>query len=570
MNNNNGANPATFSAVSGNVTLGNANGKNDLQNVPINVTALGDVVINGFRSDMFVGNITTNGKLTLDTSLSGFVTGITAPAAGLGGSGFYSSTAATATPLAVGLSAPSTAGGVTATATATVDSTGAITGVTITNAGSGYTAAPTVVSIGGVAVAGGTVTPAATTAAVAGVATITAGGQLATVPVTTAGAKYATAPTVTITPVAGNFPTTAATAKAILDPVTGAVTGISITNPGIGYTAAPTVAIAAPTATSAVTVANFTPAVAGGNAKITENTGTKIFDYGTLTLKTTNGAVTLTNSGNNFGGYVVSTGTADIAITESSTVNLKSIATTGNLTVVSENGNIIEGADSTVTSNFLNVGGATGLTASKGSITLGLTNNTMTGGTGLVSSGDSLVLVTNGNLSLLTGTRVGGALTARDTAAYVAGTAGTIQQQTGGISVYGNVWFDAGTTGSINMTDPANTFGGIRFNAGASSAKITELTTMNIMGGSVSTVPVSLSTGGNFITSGPGGSSILGDLTINATGTITPGVGSLLVTGNFLVISNATKDLSALSKSGNLVNKDPINLGTGSYIAPGL
>lgn len=50
-------------------------------------------------------------------------------------------TAATTT---VTFSAPQLPGGVTATGTAVIDGTGAVTGVTITNAGSGYTSAPSV------------------------------------------------------------------------------------------------------------------------------------------------------------------------------------------------------------------------------------------------------------------------------------------------------------------------------------------------------------------------------------------------------------------------------------------
>jgi hypothetical protein len=93
---------------------------------------------------------------------------------------------------------------------------------------------------------------------------------------------------------------------------------------------------------------------------------------------------------------------------------------------------------------------------------------------------------------------------------------------------------------------------------------------MNLRGGSVANGPAILNTNGNFITSGVGGSSFIGTLTINApNGSITPGAGSLLVVGTFTVFSNVLKDLSALSKSGNLTNKDPINLGTGTYVPPG-
>ena len=56
------------------------------------------------------------------------------------------------------------------------------------------------------------------------------------------GSGYTTEPTVTITPVGGG---SGATAVATVDPLSGAVTSIVITNPGNGYTAGPRLAFPA-------------------------------------------------------------------------------------------------------------------------------------------------------------------------------------------------------------------------------------------------------------------------------------------------------------------------------------
>jgi hypothetical protein len=179
----------------------------------------------------------------------------------------------------------------------------------------------------------------------------------------------------------------------------------------------------------------------------------------------------------------------------------------------------------------------------------------------LTSKGDAQILDTVGTLTLLSGTSVGGALTARNTAI------GGVLNENGPITVFGNVLFDA-ANGSIGMTDVGNRFGALRFIA-STGATISEASTMNLNGGSFSNGAVQLSTGGDFITSGPGGASVNSDLVINSTGgKITPGAGSLTVIGTFTVISNSAIDLSALSLSGNLLGKTPTHLGTGTYVPP--
>jgi FtsP/CotA-like multicopper oxidase with cupredoxin domain len=100
-----------------------------------------------------------------------------------------------------------------ATATATVTG-GQVTGVTLTNPGSGYTEAPSV--------------------------NIVAAYAVGTIGLTNAGAGYATAPAVTISGGGGSGATAVAAVSG------GKLTGLTVTNPGSGFTGQPTITIAAP------------------------------------------------------------------------------------------------------------------------------------------------------------------------------------------------------------------------------------------------------------------------------------------------------------------------------------
>ena len=141
------------------------------------------------------------------------VAGITLVA---GGSGYV-------TPVTVTIGAPA-AGGVQATATATV-SNGVITGVTITNQGSGYSSSnPPAITFSGT---GGTGTGAAAVAVI--------GSKVSGLQVTAGGSGYVTAPTVALVGGGGRD----AAARAFI--TNGVVTSLQVTNPGTGYTSAPTV-----------------------------------------------------------------------------------------------------------------------------------------------------------------------------------------------------------------------------------------------------------------------------------------------------------------------------------------
>jgi fibronectin-binding autotransporter adhesin len=544
MSDNNGANTATFTAVNGKVTLSDTGNLNAWADVVINATSGSDTLIKASKSDITLGNVTTGGKLTVDMSAAGTVTGIANPVLGTGGSGYFTAPAVTLTG----------GGGTGATAVAKLtSSSGAISGYTITNSGTGYTSAPTAA----IATA-----PVAPTAATLGAPVLT-GTALTSVPVTAGGTFYRTAPTVTLV---GGVSTVAAQAVAIIDPTTGAVTGISITNAG-NYTVVPTSATlsANPIAAAPSTIVAPAVTVTGIGSGIKQATGTKVNAYDTVTLKTNNGAITTTNTGNKFGGLVLSAGSGNIAVTELTTLNLKSVQTTGNFSATSEGADIISGTDATVTPNSINVGGTTALTANNGSITANLSGSDFVGAVTMISKGDVTVLDTVGNFTFGAGSTVGGALTVRETSG------GLITQLIGApITVFGATTFDTLSTGSVAMLESGNQFGPVRFTVGAGGAKIAESTSLNLNSGSfaASGGVVQLSTTGDFVTSGAGGSSFTGDLVISAGGKITPSAGSLTVLGSLTVISSGTKDLSALSKSGNLLGKDPINIGTGAYTPP--
>lgn len=146
---------------------------------------------------------------------------------------------------AVTVSAPDQEGGTQAVITATI-SGGAITGVAVTNGGADYTVAPTVniSSTGGGS--GATFTVVLTDGAVTGV-TVTNGGT---------GYKG----TVTATFSGGNG--TGAVAGAV---TVGAstISSLAITNTGTGYSTAPTITVAAPPAGGTTATANATITTAG-------------------------------------------------------------------------------------------------------------------------------------------------------------------------------------------------------------------------------------------------------------------------------------------------------------------
>src|SRR5205807_3122658 len=116
--------------------------------------------------------------------------------------------------------------------------TGGVTGVTVTNAGNGYSATPTV-----------TFNTTATAGSGAAASTFL-GVTRVTVPAAGIGRGYTSAPAVTFTASPAGAAATA-TGTAILGSGTtaGRVVGVTVTNPGSGYTSRPTVTFAPPSCT---------------------------------------------------------------------------------------------------------------------------------------------------------------------------------------------------------------------------------------------------------------------------------------------------------------------------------
>jgi FtsP/CotA-like multicopper oxidase with cupredoxin domain len=131
---------------------------------------------------------------------------------------------------------------------------GALTNLTITSGGAGYTLPPNVSFIGG----GGTGATATATLATRSVASLT---------LTNGGSNYSTAPAVTLS--GGG---TGALATATLAPRS--VASIAVTNGGSGYTSAPTVSISLPTAPGGVRATAIATVQTTGQRRITSITVT--------------------------------------------------------------------------------------------------------------------------------------------------------------------------------------------------------------------------------------------------------------------------------------------------------
>ncbi len=148
--------------------------------------------------------------------------------------------------------------GTGAAAVATVTG-GAVSAITITNPGIGYTATPTITITGG----GGTGATATATLV---------GNELSAIAVTSGGSGY-TSPTVSFT---GGTGTGAAGTVSVTN---GAVTAVTITNPGSGYTTLPGVTIAGGGGTGATATASYALAIPQQEKAIVEGFD---MDYGRM------------------------------------------------------------------------------------------------------------------------------------------------------------------------------------------------------------------------------------------------------------------------------------------------
>ena len=552
---------------------------------------------------------------------------VSAPAAlTLAGSGYSS-----VNPPAVTIAA-APVGGTNATATATVNALGQVTGFVMTNAGAGYLAAPTFrVAAPAGGTIGGTIGGTASLTSSAGGVTLTnpsgnnnIGASIALTAVTDS--SVAQSQNITL----GNIAVTAGTfsadnsssnAKTITQASTttariiGASTfntqggAITLTNTdGFGNnfgavsarssvvngvdsvvgTAATTVAGTGLITLPTVTVAG-TGYLPGSTTIPVTVTGGTVLAAGTLPVVTANVGATgdivsynLTPGTQTYGAGAgptltvaapVTAAGANIAITEAGTLNFAQVktGTAGKLTAVSSAADIIQ-----TSTGGVQVGGATVLTSAN-DVTLNLagTVNSFGGNTGIsiTAPGNASIQDASAITALAGGSSIKGNLTVKNTFA----TGGEIKDLPGTISALGNVWFDTGTTyapltdigARVTLGSSSITLGAVKFNSG--KITLVENDSINIAPGIVASGPVSLTSSKDIITSGAGGGTFQNTLTLNATGAITI-LNPIFVVGSGAVgltfRALGVVNLDALSLAGNLNGINPTSLGYSTYIWP--
>jgi len=321
----------------------------------------------------------------------------------------------------------------------------------------------------------------------------------------------------------------------------------------------------------AVTAGTFLTTVNTAAIELAQAAGTTVRVFGDTTLNT-GGKITLDNVGNNFGGLTIASNVgsavgAAVVLREGGTINLKAVNTgtapTSTLKLTSEGASIVS-SSTALLATVIKAGGPTTL-VSAADVTLNTTDVANNFG------GQSITVTAPGNVSIQDsnattviagGSTIGGTLTVKNDNA-----AGTIKDSPGALTVNGNVFLQTSATGSINIGASTATLGAIQFRSGGVS--IAEATTLNLAAGSTSAAGsvVQLSSGGDIVTSGLGGGSFGGTLSLNANGSITVS-NPIFVAQGLTFRALGAVNLSALSQTGNLSGLAPTNLGAASYVAP--
>jgi hypothetical protein len=321
----------------------------------------------------------------------------------------------------------------------------------------------------------------------------------------------------------------------------------------------------------AVTAGTFLTTVNTAAIELAQAAGTTVRVFGDTTLNT-GGKITLDNVGNNFGGLTIASnvgpaGGAAVVLREGGTINLKAVdtgtAVTSTLKLTSEGGSIVSSATA-LQAKIIKVGGPTTL-VSAADVTLNTTdvaNNF--GGQSITVTAPGTVSIQDNNATTVIagGSTIGGTLTIKNDNA-----AGTIKDSPGELTVNGNVFLQTSATGSISIGASTAKLGAIQFRSGGVS--IAEATTLNLAAGSTSAANsvVQLSSNGDIVTSGLGGGSFGGTLSLNANGSITVS-NPIYVAQGLTFRALGAVNLSALSQTGNLSGLAPTNLGAASYVAP--
>lgn len=290
--------------------------------------------------------------------------------------------------------------------------------------------------------------------------------------------------------------------------------------------------------------------------------------FGVSSFTAPNG-ITLTDSANNFGPIAVNVTAINknVAITEANTLNLRTVTMpsggNGTLTFTSLNGDIIDTGLGGV-----KLGGNVSGTGS-GVVTLSAVNGNIT-----IDDPTSDFLTTSG--VVFSGKNVNFSILGAATTSLVLGAANTTSSATGNLvassalgnianagafTVSGNAFFQT-TTGSISINQPGVNFGSLRFIG--TQVNIVEGSDTVILTGSQALGAAAIISGGNItIDNSSGGVVTFGSTVgLQATGTIT--LKNFQALNTVTVTATGNKDLSALSLSGDLNNKTPVDLGPGS------
>jgi hypothetical protein len=330
-----------------------------------------------------------------------------------------------------------------------------------------------------------------------------------------------------------------------------------------------------------VPLGTFTISTLASGGSISQAAGTSIFEFGAATFTTQGGAITVANSGNNYGNISIDTtnagaaaGGASASVRETGTNHYTVVktGTAGNFSAVDDAANIIQDAGGGT--GFI-VGGTSSFSTLNGSITLNdALNNFGAGGIKLITSpsiivGNASITDSNALTIVSNGTNVGGNLTITNTSAN-----GVIRD--GGaaslITVGGN--FDllaqTGGTGFVQFTGGNSTFGGVLVTAGSGISYVLDNESMVILGGTDVAGSAAFATSGNLTTDFTGTYIFGGSLTLTATGKIVMEDRIHVTSGLTVDATAGPTDLSILSLAADLAGVAVVNLGnTSNYFGPG-
>jgi hypothetical protein len=302
-------------------------------------------------------------------------------------------------------------------------------------------------------------------------------------------------------------------------------------------------------------------AVSGTSGTITQQSGTRVHTENLINLITYNNNIVVGNNGNNFGRVQASTGagtglagSGDITMVEDSTMKVGIIATTGNVSLTSRFGSVIEDSVDNVMITANGSSSVLTLAAPSGSVQLGGLNRVSGTTTGNVTSANitatgAAQLMTSGNLTL-------GAMSANSLAI----TANNISQS-GPLNIFGLSSFNA--TNSITLTNTANNFGPLSLTSQSPNQNIavTEGSTLNLrsvsmVGGGNGTFTAT-SVSGDIIDTGLGGVR-LGGAQVNNVASFGQGIVTLSAINGNVIIDDPTSDI--LTSSGLVFNAQNVTV----------